>query len=129
MRKLTTIGLLSIAPSAALADGTMPQMDFTNPLTLDQVGWMAVILVVLYLVLSRWGLPQIGKVIEHREAVIAQDLAAANARMDHGARVGVGQEIQNVILPGFEVDFHLGKAGHVRMAQAVARVIVPGDRH
>ena len=26
----------------------MPQMDFTNPLTLDQVGWMVVILVVLY---------------------------------------------------------------------------------
>ncbi len=57
----------------------MPQMDFANPLTLDQVGWMAVILVVLYLLLSRWGLPQMGKVLENRAAVIARDLAAARA--------------------------------------------------
>jgi len=78
MRKLSTAILLALAPSAALAD-TMPQMDFHNPLTLDQVGWMAVILVVLYLLLSRWGLPEIGKVLENRAAVIARDLAAARA--------------------------------------------------
>jgi F-type H+-transporting ATPase subunit b len=78
MRKLSTAILLALAPSAALAD-TMPQMDFANPLTFDQVGWMAVILVVLYLVLSRWGLPEVGKVLEHRAAVIAKDLAAARA--------------------------------------------------
>jgi F-type H+-transporting ATPase subunit b len=57
----------------------MPQMDFHNPLTLDQVGWMVVILVVLYFTLSRWGLPEIGKVLENRAAVIARDLAAARA--------------------------------------------------
>ncbi|WP_298281704.1 F0F1 ATP synthase subunit B [Acidocella sp.] len=79
MRGLTTAVLLGILPSAALAEGTMPQMDFSNPLTLDQVGWMAVIMVGLYLVLSRWGLPQIGKVIENRADVIAKDLAAARA--------------------------------------------------
>jgi F-type H+-transporting ATPase subunit b len=78
MRKLSTAALLVMAPSAALAD-TMPQMDFHNPLTLDQVGWMAVILVVLYLLLSRWGLPEIGKVLENRAAVIARDLSAARA--------------------------------------------------
>jgi F-type H+-transporting ATPase subunit b len=78
MRKLSTAFLLALAPSAALAD-TMPQMDFHNPLTLDQVGWMAVILVVLYFTLSRWGLPEIGKVLENRAAVIARDLAAARA--------------------------------------------------
>jgi F-type H+-transporting ATPase subunit b len=55
----------------------MPQMDFHNPLTLDQIFWMAVILVVLYFSLSRWGLPEIGKVLENRAAVIARDLAAA----------------------------------------------------
>ncbi len=76
MRRLSTAILLALAPSAAFAD-TMPQMDFQNPLTLDQVGWMAVILVVLYLLLSRWGLPQVGKVLESRAAVIAADLAAA----------------------------------------------------
>jgi F-type H+-transporting ATPase subunit b len=79
MRKLTTALLLSIAPTAAFAEGTMPQMDFANPFTLDQVGWMAVILVVLYLLLSRWGLPEMGKVLENRAALIAKDLAAARA--------------------------------------------------
>lgn len=57
----------------------MPQMDFHNPLTLDQVWWMAIILIVLYVTLSRWGLPQIGKVLEHRDAVISADLEAARA--------------------------------------------------
>ncbi|EKM98268.1 MULTISPECIES: F0F1 ATP synthase subunit B family protein [Acidocella] len=79
MRRISTALLLALAPSAALAEGKMPQMDFSNPLTLDQVGWMAVILVVLYLLLSRWGLPQMGKVLENRAAIIARDLAAARA--------------------------------------------------
>lgn len=78
MRRLSTALLLALTPATAMADeGKMPQMDFSNPLTLDQVGWMAVIIVVLYLVLSRWGLPQIGKVLENRAAIIARDLAAA----------------------------------------------------
>lgn len=55
----------------------MPQMDFSNPLTGSQVVWMVVILVVLYFTLSRWGLPGVGKVLEHRSAVILRDLAAA----------------------------------------------------
>ncbi len=57
----------------------MPQMDFHNPLTTTQVGWMVVILVVLYFTLSRWGLPQMGAVLENRAAVIARDLNAARA--------------------------------------------------
>jgi F-type H+-transporting ATPase subunit b len=85
MRAFSTTSLLALAPCAALmalapsgawAD-TMPQMDFANPLTFDQVGWMAVILVVLYLLLARWGLPEMGKVLANRAAVIAADLAAA----------------------------------------------------
>lgn len=70
--------VMALAPSSAWAD-TMPQMNFQNPLTLDQVYWMVAILVVLYLLLSRWGLPEIGKVLENRAAVIAADLAAARA--------------------------------------------------
>ncbi len=73
----TTIALLLSAPTAAMAEGTMPQMDFHNPLTGTQVLWMAVILVVLYAVLARWGLPEVGKVLENRSAVIDRDLAAA----------------------------------------------------
>ncbi|MGO9816920.1 MAG: F0F1 ATP synthase subunit B [Acidocella sp.] len=88
MRRFSTALLLALAPSAALAEGTMPQMDFTNLLTWSQVGWMVVILVVLYLLLSRWGLPEIGKVLEHRAGVIASDLAAARA-----AKLGADQAV------------------------------------
>lgn len=86
MRRLGTALLLALAPSAALAEGTLPQLDFSNPLTLDQVGWMAVIMVVLYLLLARWGLPQMGKVLENRAAVIARDLAAARAAKQEADR-------------------------------------------
>jgi F-type H+-transporting ATPase subunit b len=79
MRRLAAIVLLTLAPAAAMAEGTMPQMDFKNPLTLDQLVWMAVILVVLYLLLSRWGLPEIGKVLENRAAMIDRDLTAARS--------------------------------------------------
>jgi F-type H+-transporting ATPase subunit b len=79
MRRLGITALLSLAPAAAMAEGTLPQMDFHNPLTATQVLWMAVILVVLYLVLARWGLPEMGKVLESRASVIAGDLAAARA--------------------------------------------------
>lgn len=71
--------MLSLVPFAALADGTMPQMDFHNPLTTAQVVWMAVILVVLYVALSQWGLPQIGAVLENRASTIQRDLETARA--------------------------------------------------
>jgi F-type H+-transporting ATPase subunit b len=71
--------LLTTAPAAAMAEGTMPQMDFANPLTTSQVVWMVVILVALYFILSRWGLPQIGAVLENRATTIARDLEAARA--------------------------------------------------
>jgi F-type H+-transporting ATPase subunit b len=77
MRRLAAIVLLSLTPAAAMAQETMPQMNFKNPLTLDQLGWMAVILVVLYLLLSRWALPEMGKVLANRAAAIERDLTAA----------------------------------------------------
>jgi F-type H+-transporting ATPase subunit b len=80
MRRLTAAAFaLSLCPAAAFAESKMPQMDFQNPLTGDQVVWMVVILVVLYQALSRWGLPEIGKVLEHRAGVIARDLETARA--------------------------------------------------
>ena len=79
MRRIATTLLLALSPAAAMAEGTMPQMDFHNPLTGTQVLWMVVILVALYLLLSRWGLPEMGRVLEHRAHVISRDLAAARA--------------------------------------------------
>jgi F-type H+-transporting ATPase subunit b len=67
-----------LLPAAASAKG-MPQIDFANPLTTAQVVWGAIIFVVLYLLLSRWGLPQVAAVLEQRAANIAGDLDAARA--------------------------------------------------
>ncbi len=69
----------AMAPALAVAQQTMPQMDFRNPLTLDQVWWMVAILAVLYFALSRWGLPRIGQVLAHRDAMLSADLEAARA--------------------------------------------------
>jgi len=67
------------APGAARAEG-MPQLDFSTPLTTSQVYWGAAIFVVLYLLLSRVGLPKVGAVIEQRAVHIAADLDAARAQ-------------------------------------------------
>lgn len=80
---------LMLAASGAHAEGSkLPQMDFTNPLTIAQIGWMAAILLVLYLVLARWGLPRIGGVIAQRTGRIKADLdAAQKAREDAQAAI------------------------------------------
>jgi F-type H+-transporting ATPase subunit b len=68
-------GLLML-PSAAMAKG-MPQLDFTTPLTVAQVVWGAIIFVVLYILLSRTGLPLVASVLEERATKIAKDLDEA----------------------------------------------------
>jgi F-type H+-transporting ATPase subunit b len=53
----------------------MPQLDFaTFP---NQIFWLAVALVVIYLVLSRVALPRIGAILADRQGTITNDLAAA----------------------------------------------------
>jgi len=74
---LVVVALLSL-PATAMAEG-MPQLDFKNPLTLDQVGWGAVIFVIFFLLCWKWGLPQVGRVLDQRAASIATDLDAARA--------------------------------------------------
>jgi F-type H+-transporting ATPase subunit b len=80
---VTAMALLAAAllltPGAAWAEG-MPQLDFTTPLTLGQVYWGAAIFIVLYLLLSRVGLPKVGAVIEQRAVHIAADLDAAKTQ-------------------------------------------------
>ena len=70
--------LLLALPATAMAEG-MPQLDFKNPLTLDQVGWGAVIFVIFFLLCWKWGLPQVGRVLDQRAGAIAADLDAARA--------------------------------------------------
>lgn len=96
IRRIAFTAAFASAPAMALAGQTMPQMDFKNPLTLDQVGWMVVILLVLYFLLSRWALPQIGKVLEHRAATITADLEAArNAKAAADAAVAALNKTMN----------------------------------
>ncbi len=53
----------------------MPQLDFSTwP---NQIFWLLVTLVVIYLVLSRVALPRIGAVLADRKSTITNDLAAA----------------------------------------------------
>lgn len=54
----------------------MPQLDFSTwP---NQIFWLAVTLVVIYLVLSRIALPRIGAILAERSGTISNDLAAAD---------------------------------------------------
>ena len=80
MRRLVLPALILAAlPAAAMAEG-MPQLDFANPLTTWQVYWGAAIFIVLYVLLSRVGLPKVGAVIEERAVKIAADLEAAKGQ-------------------------------------------------
>lgn len=110
MRRLAATALLALAPSAALADGAMPQMDFHNPLTLSQVLWMIVILVALYFALASWGLPQIGAVLENRAQIIAKDLAAAR-----GAKAAADRAVA-------ELNATLSHARHTAQAEIAKAV-------
>jgi F-type H+-transporting ATPase subunit b len=95
-RRLALTSAFVLAPALALAGETMPQMNFQNPLTIDQVGWMVVIMLVLYFLLSRWALPQIGKVLEHRAATITGDLEAArSAKAEADAAVAALNKTMN----------------------------------
>ncbi|MGG7643320.1 F0F1 ATP synthase subunit B' [Rhodovulum sp. YNF3179] len=62
------------AEAAGNAPG-MPQLDFsTFP---NQIFWLLVTLVVIYLVLNKVALPRIASVLSERQGTIANDLAAA----------------------------------------------------
>lgn len=63
-----------MADTAPDAPG-MPQLDFTTfP---NQIFWLVVTIVVLYLILSRVALPRIGSVLADRRGTITSDIAAA----------------------------------------------------
>jgi F-type H+-transporting ATPase subunit b len=70
-------GLLTV-PVTAWAAG-MPQLDFSTPLTVSQLVWGAIIFLVLYIILSRSGLPLVASVLEERAAHIGRDLEGARA--------------------------------------------------
>lgn len=63
------------AGHAAAESAGMPQLDFsTFP---NQIFWLVVTLVVIYLILSRVALPRIGGILAERKGAITSDLTAA----------------------------------------------------
>lgn len=71
-----------MAAEATSAAG-MPQLEFsTFP---NQIFWLVVALVVLYLILSRVALPRIGSVLAERAGTITNDIAAAETYKQQAA--------------------------------------------
>jgi F-type H+-transporting ATPase subunit b len=68
-------GLVGVVGSAH-AD-TMPQLQFGNPLLLSQVVWGAIIFVLFYIGVSRFGLPRVDAILDMRAGVIGGDLEQA----------------------------------------------------
>ncbi len=61
--------------AAEVAEKGMPQLDFsTFP---NQIFWLLVTLVVVYLILTKLALPRISSVLAERQGTITNDLAAA----------------------------------------------------
>lgn len=68
-------GAADAAHAAADSAPGMPQLDFaTFP---NQIFWLLVTLVVIYLVLSRVALPRIAAILAERQSTITNDIAAA----------------------------------------------------
>lgn len=76
------LSLALAVPTAAHAASGMPQLDFSNALTVTQAVWLLLIFGGLYLVLSRVALPPVAEVLERRAAVIGTDLDAAKGASD-----------------------------------------------
>jgi F-type H+-transporting ATPase subunit b len=64
------------ASDAAHASG-MPQLAFGNPLLTAQVVWGAIIFALFYVGVSKYGLPRVDAILEHRAGVIGADLEQA----------------------------------------------------
>lgn len=63
------------AAEAAHGSSGMPQLDFST--YGNQIWWLLVTLVVIYLILSRVALPRIAAILNERQGTITNDLAAA----------------------------------------------------
>jgi len=119
-------GSLLAMPGVAWAEG-MPQLDFKTPLTLSQVVWGAGIFIVLYIVLSRVGLPKVGAVIEQRAVHIAADLNAARAQKAQ-ADAAVAELTATMQRSRAEAQGQINQAVDQAKAAAAAQATALGER-
>ena len=89
----TAHNVASAAHGGEAASGGMPQLDFsTFP---NQIFWLVVTLVVVYLILSRVALPRVASVLADRQGAISKDIAAAE---ELKARAAQAEEAYNKAL-------------------------------
>src|SRR5882762_3016213 len=81
--------------------------------------WQAVLLVVD---------PLLAECVTNAQDRPPQYLASQRLWMEHGTDIDVSEEIQDVILAGFYINFHLGKRSDVGECVAVVRVRIAGNR-
>jgi F-type H+-transporting ATPase subunit b len=67
----------------AASSGGMPQLDIST--FGNQIFWLVIAIVVLYLILSRVALPRIGSVLAERTGTITNDIAAAETYKQQAA--------------------------------------------
>ena len=53
-----------------------------------------------------------------------ENLSAERTRVDHRTHIGVREEIDNVVLAGFDIYFYFGEARYIGVRVAIALVIV-----
>jgi len=68
---------MATEPTGAATGPGMPQLDFST--FGNQIFWLLVALVVIYMILSRVALPRIGAVLAERQGTITNDIAAAES--------------------------------------------------
>ncbi|WP_372884686.1 F0F1 ATP synthase subunit B' [Shimia sp.] len=92
MASSTTEATSHAADAAASAPG-MPQLDFSN--WGNQIFWLLIALIAIYLVLSRIALPRIAAVLAERQGTITNDIAAAE---ELKAKAAAAEEAYNKAL-------------------------------
>ena len=71
----TTAAAAAEGTAEAAQSGGMPQLDFsTFP---NQIFWLLVALVIIYVILSQIGLPRIAGILADRQGRITRDIEAA----------------------------------------------------
>ena len=96
--------------AAKAAEGAgLPQLDVTT--FSNQIFWLVVTLVVIYLILSKVALPRIASVLADRQGTITNDLAAA----EELKAVGLGERLNHY--PG---QLSGGEQQRVALARALA---------
>ncbi len=68
-------GIAGAAEHAAGGNAGMPQLDFST--WGNQIFWLVIALIAIYMILSRVALPRIAAVLAERQGTIANDIAAA----------------------------------------------------